>query len=1249
MVITVAADSQTTIIPTTLTFTSANWNTAQTVTVTAVDDTYAEGPHTSTIHHSAASTDTNYNGIAITNVTAGVVDNDTAAVTITQSGGSTSVTEGGATDSYTVVLGTPPTADVVITVAADSQTTIIPTTLTFTSANWNTAQTVTVTAVDDAYAEGPHNSTIHHSAASTDTNYNGIAIADITADVADNDTAGVLITETGGNTTVREGGSTDSFTVALNARPTSTVTLTVLTDSQCSVDVSTLTFTSSDWNTPQTVTVTAADDAYAEGRHKSIIHFNVTSNDATFSGISVSPVNITIEDNDIAGVTISESGGTTQVNEQGSTSDSFTVVLKSPPLDNVVINIKVDSQTTVDQSSLTFTPANWNSPQVVNVTAIDDNVAEGAHTSTIQFSAVSTDLAYNGFTIPNLLVGVTDNDIAGITLTETSGSTDVNEAGPSSDTYSIVLNRPPTTDVVITISHDSQITVDNSSLTFTTSNWNIPQIVTVTAVDDSIAEGQHTSTITHTSSSIDPNYNGIVISNVNVNVTDNDSAAVIISEPNGSTSVNEAGPTSDIYTVVLSIAPTSNVTITVDPDIQSSVGAGAGQPINLLFTPTNWNVPQTVTVTAVDDLAAEGMHFTVITHTATSSDPNYNGISIRNITASVIDNDTAGVTITQSDGTTEVDETGPTSDTYTVVLTIPPTSNVNILASPDIQCDVGAGPGQPITLVFTSVNWNVPQTVTVTAVDDAIAEGAHHSSTITHTASSSDPNYNGITINSVTPIVTDNDTSGVAITESGKTTILTEGDTVGDSYTVVLKTPPTADVTITVSPDDQTDAGAGAGETVNLEFTTTNWNTPQTVTVHAVDDLLAEGLHHSTINHFAASSDSNYNGITIKNVIATIYDNDIPGVVFTETGGSTEVNEEGSTVDSYTVVLTTQPTMDVMISVLPDASCEVTPSVLNFTPENWNVPQAVTVNAIDDIYAEGYHKSIIAHRITSADLVYNCLPVRDLAVFVTDNDAAGVTIAETNGSTLISETGPTSDTYTVVLNTPPKNNVVVTVDPDEDSDVGAGGGVEKTFTFTPANWNIPQTVTITAVDDPYAEGEHYSTIQHTASSADDAYNRITIRSVIATVTDNDTRGISVIETDGGTEVDSEGTITDTYDLVLSIQPTANVNIIVMPDSSLDIGAGRGVSITLTFTPANWNVRQTVAIKANNPNTETARIRHMTYSTDASYRLTEIDDVVVHITYESSPCIMSSLIPFIVLPFFALMLVGKMSRDSCSFL
>ena len=112
-----------------------------------------------------------------------------AGVTVSQM--ALTVTEADTTgDSYTVVLDNQPTASVVVTVAGHAGTEVLPapTTLTFTTVNWETAQEVTVTATDDADAVDDTVS-LTHSAASTDSDYDAIVIGGVTVTVEDDDTA----------------------------------------------------------------------------------------------------------------------------------------------------------------------------------------------------------------------------------------------------------------------------------------------------------------------------------------------------------------------------------------------------------------------------------------------------------------------------------------------------------------------------------------------------------------------------------------------------------------------------------------------------------------------------------------------------------------------------------------------------------------------------------------------------------------------------------------------------------------------------------------------------------------------------------------------------------------------------------------------------------------------------------------------------------------------------------------------------
>lgn len=486
-------------------------------------------------------------------------------------------------------------------------------------------------------------------------------------------------------------------------------------------------------------------------------------------------------------------------------------------------------------------------------------------------------------------IGAFEYNPADVILQESGGSTNISESG-TSDTYTVTLNSRPSANVTITPTPDAQTTILPASLTFTSGTWNTPQTITVSAVDDAVAEGTHTGTVTHAAVSIDPNYNGIAIPNITANIADNDAAGVSIIETGGSTNINENG-TTDTYNVVLNTLPTADVTITITPDAQSTAG-----PSPLTFTTLNWNVPQTVTVSAIDNLVAEGNRLSTITHSSASTDLTYNGIAIQNVTANVTDNDAAGVTVTQSGGSTNVGESGGT-DSYDLVLTSQPTASVTLTITSDGPTTV-----DQTGITFTTLNWNIPQTITVTGVDDLIAEG-NHTSNITHSASSVDLTYNGIGISTVVAQVTDNDTAGVNITQSGGSTSLSEGGS-PDDYTVALNSEPTADVTVTISPDAQLSVSP-----TTLTFTTLNWNTAQTVTANAIDDTVVEGSHNGTITHAATSIDTTYDGIVISSVTAGINDNDVVNTAGSSGGSGpvlTETQESANPPSGATTNASTQ-------------------------------------------------------------------------------------------------------------------------------------------------------------------------------------------------------------------------------------------------------------------------------------------------------------------------------------------------------
>jgi hypothetical protein len=332
---------------------------------------------------------------------------------------------------------------------------------------------------------------------------------------------GVTVTEAGGSTNATEGGSGDNYTVVLTSPPTANVAVTVTADAQVSVSPSTLTFTTANWSTPQTVTVSAVNESRAEGNHSGAISHASTSADATYNTLSIDSIAVNLTDNDSAGVSVTESGGSSAVTEAGAT-DSLSVVLTTEPNADVTVSLTANSQLTLSSSSLVFTAANWATPQNITVSAVDDLRAEGSHNGTISMSVSSSDSYYQALSLSSLTVAITDNDSAGVSLTQSSSSTSVSEAG-TTDSYSIVLTSEPTSNVVVTVNPGAGVTVDASSLTFTAANWNQAQTVTVSAVNDSVVEGIHTATITHSAASADSNYNALSINSLSVSITDDDS------------------------------------------------------------------------------------------------------------------------------------------------------------------------------------------------------------------------------------------------------------------------------------------------------------------------------------------------------------------------------------------------------------------------------------------------------------------------------------------------------------------------------------------------------------------------------------------------------------------------------------------------------------------------------------------------------------------------------------------------------
>jgi hypothetical protein len=164
------------------------------------------------------------------------------------------------------------------------------------------------------------------------------------------------------------------------------------------------------------------------------------------------------------------------------------------------------------------------------------------------------------------------------------------------------------------------------------------------------------------------------------------------------------------------------------------------------FTPTDWNLPQTVTVTGIDDLEDDGN----VTYTiaGTASGGGYDGKSF-SVSVTNIDDEEPTITVTPTTGLVTTEAAGePGPNTFTILLNVAPTDTVTIvLTSSDdsegkISTVLSPTPAATKTVTFTTTNWSLPQTVTVTGVDDDVLDGDVAYTIITQPASGG--NYTGV-------------------------------------------------------------------------------------------------------------------------------------------------------------------------------------------------------------------------------------------------------------------------------------------------------------------------------------------------------------------------------------------------------------------------------------------------------------------------------------------------------------------------
>ena len=205
------------------------------------------------------------------------------------------LTEGETDTSLSLVLATQPTATVTLTFATNPSDLItVDSELTFDTANWDAPQSLTIKAHDDSQF-GDQNTTLTVSTTSDDPDYGSLSSQDLSITVEDTDVAAFVINPSPATVTEASSGT---FAVALETEPASTVELALGSSNPSILTVSDgakLTFSTSNWDTPQTVTLTAANNDSIGDAEASI---SLIATGAEYDGLSAS-VRVLITDDDV--------------------------------------------------------------------------------------------------------------------------------------------------------------------------------------------------------------------------------------------------------------------------------------------------------------------------------------------------------------------------------------------------------------------------------------------------------------------------------------------------------------------------------------------------------------------------------------------------------------------------------------------------------------------------------------------------------------------------------------------------------------------------------------------------------------------------------------------------------------------------------------------------------------------------------------------------------------------------------------
>ena len=1070
---------------------------------------------------------------------------------------SSTVTEAGTQSTFTVRLRAAPSANVTVAVSSGDTTegSVSPNTLTFTTQNYGTAQTVTVTGADDNIQDGSVSwNVVLNPASSGDSTYNGLSNVNVAMTTSDDEGSPAFSIGSASVTEGDSGSANLTFTVSMSPESTSQYTVnyaqtggtaTSGTD-YTAVTSSTLTFAAG--VTTQTITVSVTGDAVAEGNETVVLTLSSAS---TGSTISTATGTGTIVDNDL---TFSINSPSVVEGDSSSVNLVFTVTLSASSTSQHTVDYAQTGgtatsgtdYTAVTANTLTFTAGT--TTQTITVSVTGDTVDEADETVV--------------FTLSNATTGISTGSSI---VTTASGTGTIRDDDPkfSIDSPTVTEGNSSSVNLVFTVtlsaSSTSQLTVDYASSdgtatagadytavsgTLTFAAGTTSRTFTVSVTGDTANEANETLTVTLSNPSAGT---GIMTATGTGTITDNDTPGFSINSP--SVAEGDSSTTSLTFTVSLNPAPAAAATVNwaVTGGTATSgtdFTATSGGMLSFAATETS----KTFTVTVTGDTTHEADETVVVTLSSAST-----GTNIATATGTgTITNDDPGLSI-DSPSVTEGD-----SDSVNLVFTVTMSPSSSSQVTVNYARSGGtATSGTDFTALAASTTLTfaaneTSKTITVSVTGDTANEADETVIITLSSASGAD-----IVTASGTGTITDNDTPNFTIDSPS----VVEGDSgsVNLEFTVTLSPasyqPVTVDYAQTggtaTSGTDYTALAAGM-----LSFAA--GDTSKTITVSVTGDTVYEASETVVLTLSNATAGTN---IATASGTGTIT-NDDPGLSIDSP--SVVEGDSGAVNLAFTVTLDPASSSQVTVNYADTGGGTATSGTdyaaigggtLTFSAGETRKTIAVSVRG--DTADEADETVVIAlSNASGASLV----TARGTGT-ITDNEVPGFSIDSPSAAEGDSES--TSLTFTVTLSPASYKQVSVnyadagTGTATSGSDYAAIGG---TLTF--AAGETSKTIAVSVTDDALDEPDE--TVVITLSGASSGTS-IAAASGTGTITDNDIPGFS-IDSPSVAEGDSGST---SLTFTVSLSPASHQPTTV---NYADAGSGTATSGTDYETLAGGTLR-----------------------------------------------------------------------------